>query len=412
MNQTLGILFYIKNAKALANGEVPIYLRITVDGKRVEHSIQRTIEPDKWNSKGGRAIGNKEDIKTLNAYIDTLRNKVYEYQKRLIDKNELVTAEALKNGLMGISEKKQTLIDLFRHHNQEMKSLIGKDFASGTVTRYDTVLKILIEFLQKKYKTSDIYLTQLNHKFITDLEYYLKTERKCSNNTTVKYIRNLKKVVRIALANDWLDKDPFMNYKGSLEDVERTFLSADELTTIEEKEFKITRLAEIRDIFIFSCYTGLAYADVLSLTHEHITKGIDGEKWIYTHRTKTRTRSNIPLLPKALEIIEKYKKHPECIITGKVLPVRSNQKMNAYLKEIADLCEINKELHFHSARHTFATTVTLTNNVPIESVSSMLGHKSIKTTQIYAKVVEKKVSSDMLLLKAKLQPKHSEVKVS
>lgn len=402
MNQTLGILFYIKNAKSLANGEVPIYLRITVDGKRAEFSIQRSINPDKWNSKAGKAIGTKEDAKTLNAYIDTLRTKVYEQQKKIIEKNEFVTAEALKNGLLGISEKKQTLVELFKHHNEEMKSLIGKDFASGTVTRYDTVLKILVEFLQKKYKTSDIYLTQLNHKFITDLEFYLKTERKCANNTTVKYIRNLKKVVRIALANDWLDKDPFLNYKGSLEDVERTFLSSDELTIIEEKDFKIARLAEIRDIFVFACYTGLAYADVLSLTSDNITKGIDGEKWIYTHRTKTRTRTNIPLLPKALEIIERYKKHPECVITGKVLPVRSNQKMNAYLKEIADLCEINKVLHFHTARHTFATTITLTNNVPIESVSSMLGHKSIKTTQIYAKVVEKKVSQDMMDLKIKL----------
>ena len=403
MNQTLGILFYVKNAKALSTGEVPIYLRITVDGKRAEHSIQRIIHPDKWNPKAGKAIGNKEDIRSLNVYIDTVKAKVYEQQKRLLERNEFITAEKIKNGLMGISEKKQTLIEVFKQHNKEIEALIGKDFAKGTVTRYKTVLKYLQEFLQSKYKTSDIYLSQLNHKFITDYEFYLKTERKCGHNSTIKYIRNLKKVVRIALSNDWLDKDPFMNYKGSLEDVERTFLSAEELTTIEDKKFKIARLAEIRDIFIFSCYTGLAYADVFNLTPGHITIGIDGDKWIYTHRTKTKTRSNVPLLPKALEIIEQYKKYPECIILGKVLPVRSNQKMNAYLKEIADLSEINKTLTFHTARHTFATTVTLTNNVPIESVSSMLGHKSIKTTQIYAKVVEKKVSADMQALRGKLE---------
>lgn len=179
-------------------------------------------------------------------------------------------------------------------------------------------------------------------------------------------------------------------------------MSAEELEAIENKEFKIARLAEIRDIFVFSCYTGLAYADVWKLTPEQITIGIDGEKWIHTYRTKTKVRSNVPLLPNAIEILEKYKKHPECVYSGRLLPVRSNQKMNAYLKEVADLCGINKELTFHIARHTFATTVTLTNNVPIESVSSMLGHKSIKTTQIYAKVVEKKVGADMQTLKAKM----------
>jgi len=403
MNQTLGILFYLKNAKALANGEVPIYLRITVDGKRAEHSIQRYIHPDNWNGKGGRATGNKEKFKSLNVYLDTVRAKIYEQQKILLEKNELITAEGLKNGYLGISEKKQSLMTLFAYHNKQMEALIGKDYAKGTAVRYNTIAKHVQAFLEYQYKTSDIYLTQLNHKFVTDFEFYLKTIHHCGHNSTIKYIRNLKKVIHIALSNNWLDKDPFINYKASLEDVERTFLSEEELTAIEEKEFKIARLAEIRDIFVFSCYTGLAYADVLSLTKNQITIGIDGEKWIYTHRTKTKTRSNVPLLPKALEIMEKYKNHPECIYAGRLLPVRSNQKMNAYLKEIADLCEVKKDLSFHTARHTFATTVTLTNNVPIESVSSMLGHKSIKTTQIYAKVVEKKVSSDMQALKEKMQ---------
>jgi len=403
MNQTLGILFYLKHAKALANGEVPIYLRITVDGKRAEHSIQRYIHPDNWNGKGGRATGNKEKFKSLNVYLDTVRAKIYEQQKTLLEKNELITAEGLKNGYLGISEKKQSLMVLFAYHNKQMEALIGKDYAKGTAIRYNTIAKHVQAFLEYQYKTSDIYLSQLNHKFVTDFEFYLKTIHHCGHNSTIKYIRNLKKVIRIALSNNWLDKDPFIHYKGSLEDVERTFLSSEELAAIEEKDFKIARLAEIRDIFVFSCYTGLAYADVLSLTKNQITIGIDREKWIYTHRTKTKTRSNVPLLPKALEILEKYKKHPECLITGRLLPVKSNQKMNAYLKEIADLCEINKDLSFHTARHTFATTVTLTNNVPIESVSSMLGHKSIKTTQIYAKVVEKKVSSDMQALKQKMQ---------
>jgi site-specific recombinase XerD len=216
-------------------------------------------------------------------------------------------------------------------------------------------------------------------------------------------------VVNIALANDWLMKDPFLKFKGSIKEVERDFLSTEELQSIEDKKFTISRLDEVRDMFVFSCYTGLAYADIAKLSLNEIEIGIDKQKWIYTHREKTETKSNIPLLPKALEIIEKYKNHPECVISGKLLPLRSNQKMNAYLKEIAILCEITKNLTFHSARHTFATTVTLTNGVPIESVSSMLGHKNIRTTQIYAKVVEKKVSEDMKKLKSRLN-KNSKMK--
>lgn len=402
MNQTLGILFYLKNSKKLANGEVPIYLRITVDGVRAEHSIQRTINPENWNGKGGRATGNKERFKTLNVFLDTIRTKIYEQQKKLLEKNELITAEGLKNGYLGISEKKQTLIELFEYHNKQMQALVGKDYAEGTATRYKTVAKHVQAFIEKNYKTSDIFLSQLNHKFITDFEFYLKTEKRCGHNSTIKYIRNLKKIVRIAISNNWLEKDPFLQFKASLNDVDRTFLSTEELTILENKDFKISRLAEIRDIFVFSCYTGLAYADVFKLTPDQITIGIDGEKWIHTHREKTKIRSNIPLLPKALEILKKYETHPSCKISGRVLPVRSNQKMNAYLKEIAELSGITKDLSYHTARHTFATTVTLTNNVPIESVSSMLGHKSIKTTQIYAKVVEKKVSADMQVLKQKM----------
>ena len=323
----------------------------------------------------------------------------------MVESNEVVTAEALKNSYLGISEKRQTLMQVFAYHNEQVEALSGRDYAAGTVTRYKTIAKHVKEFIEYQYKNSDIYLSQLNHKFITDFEFYLKTIRHCGHNSTIKYIRNLKKVVRIAISNNWLDKDPFVNYKATLENVERNFLSAEELTTLEEKELKIARLAEIRDIFVFSCYTGLAYADVYKLTPDQITIGIDGEKWIHTYRTKTKVRSNVPLLPKAIEILEQYKKHPECVYSGRLLPVRSNQKMNAYLKEIADVCGITKELTFHIARHTFATTVTLTNNVPIESVSSMLGHKSIKTTQIYAKVVEKKVGADMQILRTKLSDK-------
>jgi site-specific recombinase XerD len=245
-------------------------------------------------------------------------------------------------------------------------------------------------------------LSQLNYKFIADLEHYLLVTKNCGINTVAKYIKNVKHIVNIAVKNEWLDKDPFAAFKVTLKPGNRDFLSPDELKAIEEKEISIVRLDQVRDIFVFCCYTGLAYIDVAELTSDNLRKGIDGELWISKNRHKTETPSNIPLLPRAIQILEKYKDHPAVVNKGHLLPVLSNQKLNSYLKEIADACSITKNLTFHVARHTFATTVTLTNGVPIESVSSMLGHTSIKTTQIYAKVIQKKVSQDMKLLKEKL----------
>jgi site-specific recombinase XerD len=204
------------------------------------------------------------------------------------------------------------------------------------------------------------------------------------------------------LANNWIDRNPFSNYKAKIREVERVYLSEEEIENIINKDFKTDRLSLVRDIFLFSCFTGLAYIDVKNLTKSHISLGIDGEKWIFTHRQKTETASKIPILPITQMIIDKYEDHPECCNQNKLLPILSNQKMNAYLKEIAGICEIEKELTFHIARHTFATTVTLTNGVPIESVSKMLGHKNLRTTQHYAKVLDKKVSEDMMILRNKM----------
>jgi site-specific recombinase XerD len=217
----------------------------------------------------------------------------------------------------------------------------------------------------------------------------------------MKYIANLRKIINLAIANEWTTQDPFVKFRFSLKEVKRQALSEGELQLLAEKDLKAERLNRVRDIFVFCCYTGLAYADVEKLTPDHIRQGIDGQKWIFTERTKTRTTSNIPLLAPALALIEKYKDHPQSVNRGRVFPVLTNQKMNAYLKEIADLCGFQQELTTHLARHTFATTVTLTNGVPIETVSSMLGHRNIRTTQIYAKVVQSKVSEDMQKLRQK-----------
>ncbi len=399
---SLGILFFIRKERASDEKKAAVYLRITINGKRAELSIKREVEITKWNSKGGRASGTSEASRLLNEYINLWERKTYQAHKQIVDEGSILSAEAIKNILLGKTAKQKTLVEVFEYHNKMLSEKVGIDHAEATFTRYETTLRHVKEFMKKVYKQSDFLLSQLNYKFVTDFEHYFITTCGCNQNTTYKYIKNLRRVINIAVKNEWLDKDPFQSFSIKFKPVERDFLTQDELKTVEDKKFVVARLDQVRDVFVFCCYTGLAYVDVAELTSDNIKKGIDGELWINTHRHKTETPSNIPLLPKAIEILEKYKDHPAVVNKGQLLPVLSNQKLNSYLKEIADLCSITKNLTFHVARHTFATTVTLTNGVPIESVSSMLGHTSIITTQIYAKVIQKKVSQDMKLLKEKL----------
>jgi site-specific recombinase XerD len=276
-----------------------------------------------------------------------------------------------------------------------------EEYARGTLTHFETTYKHTAAFLHWKYRVKDFPLANIDYAFISDFEYYLKTSV-CAHNTAMKYLGDFKKIVLLCVKRGLLSKDPFLGYKMSRRDVQKDFLIDQELEAITVKEFLTERLTMVRDIFLFSCYTGLAYADVKRLKRSDIRIGIDNRKWIFIQRQKSSTPSPVPLLLPALKILEKYKVHPRCITTDLVLPVLTNQKMNEYLKEIADLCQITKKLTYHTARHTFATTVTLNNNVPIESVSKMLGHKSLKQTQHYAKILNKKVSEDMAALSQKL----------
>jgi site-specific recombinase XerD len=399
MNAKLSILFYAKRAKTNTNGLIPIYLRVTVDGERIELSTKRFTHPDKWSVEGSCMKGTTAESKATNSYLDALKAKVYEYQQQLIRNDDLVNAENMRNKILGIEKRSHMLIAIFQNHNNEVKALIGKDFAAATHVRYETSLKHTVDFIKWKYKVSDIDIRKIDHEFITSYEFYLKTKCNCCQNTTVKYIKNFGKIIRICIANGWLDRNPFINYKSRMVEVERAFLSQDEIETMFNKEFATERLNQVKDIFLFSCFTGLAYADVKKLKQNNVGLGVDGERWIFINRTKTDTRSNIPLLPVSSAILEKYRNHPQAVNQERLLPILSNQKMNSYLKEIADLCGIHKELTFHIARHTFATTVTLTNGVPIESVSKMLGHKNLHTTQHYAKILDLKVSNDMKALK-------------
>jgi site-specific recombinase XerD len=406
MTKRFSLLFYLKKGHSVKSNACIIYLRITYDQKRAEISTKRFCDPARWNSAAGKMSGSKDDAKTLNAYLDTLQSKVYEIHRRLIEADETISAEAIKNKFLGITDRPRYLMETFREHNLQMKKLIvAEEYASGTLTHFETTYSHVSDFLRWKFSIADIDIKKINYEFISDLEFYLKAEKKLGHNTTMKYLGDFKKIVLLCVKRDWLFKDPFMDYPLARKEVVKDFLVQEELDIITNKEFKAPRLALVRDIFLFSCYTGLAYSDVKKLQHSEIQTGIDGFKWLFIQRQKSGSPAAIPLLPACLSILERYQSHPKCIQSQLVLPILSNQKMNGYLKEMADVCGIHKNLTYHLARHTFATTVTLNNNVPIESVSKMLGHKSLKQTQHYAKVLNKKVGEDMQVLREKLAAK-------
>lgn len=405
MKTKISVLFYLRKSKVNALGRMPIFYRITINGQRFDTSTGHYVEELKWSAETGKIKGNSEEARSINSQLELIKATVYETEKKLYMREEDITFETFKNEYQGKKEKKRFLIPIFQDHNNKIKALLGKEYAPGTLERYETSLRHTEEFLMWKYNLKDIDILQIDHAFITDYEFFLRTVRNCANNTAVKYIKNFNKIIKICLANHWIERNPFANYKSKVKEVERVYLSEEEIQEISNKEFATERLSLVRDIFLFSCFTGLAYIDVKNLTKSHISLGIDGEKWVFTHRQKTESASKIPILPVTQMIIDKYADHPQALNQDKLLPILSNQKMNAYLKEIVDVCEINKDLTFHIARHTFATTVTLSNGVPLETVSKMLGHTNLKTTQHYAKILDKKISEDMMILKSKFASK-------
>lgn len=403
MKTKITLHFYAKKTKANVAGLLPIYIRLTVDGERLEFSSKKFIEKSKWSDELSKMKGGSEEARSINNYLDSVKSQIIDIQMTLTHKREALNIENFRKRLFDETDSQRMLLPIYRDHNNRIESLLGNGYAPGTLERFKISLKHVEEFLIWKFNIKDIAIDKVDFALITDFEFYLRSEKNCSNNTAVKYVRNFRKIIKICLSNDWIEKDPFVKYDGKMKEVETEFLTEDEIQSIYSKKFRTPRLELVRDIFIFCCFTGLAYVDVKGLRNDHIGIGIDGQKWIFKNRQKTDTKSKIPLLPIPEELIKKYATHPKCLNEDSVLPVLSNQKMNGYLKEIGDLCEITKEITFHMARHTFATSVTLSNGVPIESVSKMLGHKNIQTTQHYARVLDKKVSDDMLILKDKFR---------
>ena len=395
-------LFYLKDERRDKNGKAGLYLRITVDGRRTSISLNRKIDPSKWDSRMNKLKGKGYEAEELNRFMATIRHKVNKIQHDLIEEGQPFTVHDIKDKYLGKDAKLKMLIKLFDEHNQQMEKLVGIEFALGTYKRYHTTRSHVADYIKTEYRKNDIPVRDVDLKFIKGFEYFLKVTKECNHNSALKYVNNFKKIVRIAVGNDWISKDPFYNYKVQFKTVEREFLSKEELQALIDKKIEGDRLNVVRDMFVLCCFTGLAYVDIQSLRPDEIYQNEEGGFYIKSKRTKTDTGFTIPLLPTAVAIIKKYKDHPKVVNKDCVIPVLSNQKSNAYLKEIADRCNIKKNLTTHLARHTFATTVTLTNGVPIETVGKMLGHKNLRTTQHYAKIIDSKVEEDMKVLREKL----------
>lgn len=388
-------LCFIKKTKLLKNGEAPIFIRITIGTERGEFGIKRSIAPKYWDEGKQRVINSHPDAAEINTLLSNHLQNVKSIADYLAFSNDKITPQAILTKIQGKREKRRTILEIFNEHNVKAKQLSGIDFSEGTVQRYEICYSHTKNFIKWKYNREDFPLDQLNHQFIVDYEFYLKTERKCNHNSATKYLKNLKKIVRIALANKWMDIDPFASIKFKLKQVDAIFLTDEELSLLINKKIKNERLSQVRDIFLFCCFTGLAFSDVKGLKNEHLSKDKEGYWWIHKKRKKTNQMSTIFVIDAALRIIEKYKNHPEVLDKDVLLPVLSNQKMNSYLKEIADFCEIDKPISTHTARHTFATTVALSNNIPIEVVSKTIGHSNIKMTQRYARTTETLIKKNM-----------------
>jgi site-specific recombinase XerD len=378
-------------------------LRINLNGDRLALQVKRYILPDNWDQSRYVMKGRTEEARVFNNYLEAVRLKAHKKYNELLSYTDDVTPQMLRDAILGVNTAKtRQIIDIWEGHVSDLKKLIGKENSYATYQKYNTAKNHFQSFLQMKYQLNDVSIKAVDYQMIQQYGIYLKTEKGCSFNTATKFLQNLKTITSISIRSGWLVKDPFNGISLTLKEVDRPYLSFEELQRLIEFNSVFDRLNRVRDFFVFSCYTGLAYIDVKKLKRAEIEGNDEMGFWIRTRRQKTGGRANIPLLDIPMSIIRNYCQLELLDAEDSILPILSNQKMNAYLKELADLCNIQKQLSYHVARHTFATTVTMMNGVPIETVSKMLGHKNIHSTQHYARIVDKKVGDDMKLLAAKL----------
>lgn len=408
--QTLSILFWIKKLRT-KNGKAPLFARITIDGKRKEIATNRNISVLEWDASAQRVAGRSVEAKEINDRITIIKSKLLKCFDSLELRGEYISVESLKNEYIGKRVERKKILDVFTFKLTRISLEVENNkTAKSTYNKYEDTFNHLKQFIKTSYETSDCYLDEIDYSFIADFENYLSVTKSLHNNTSMKYVSITKSIFRMANQRGWIKHNPVAAFSCSFNYNEPLRLEMHELEDMYRKEMPVKRLEEAKDIYVFMCYTGYGFSDTKQLTREHIFFGIDKQLWVSKERQKTEGFECVPLLPIPLEIIEKYKNHPYCISSGTLLPVRANSNFNAYLKEIAVICHINKELTTHTGRHTFATSVTLENDVPLETVGKMLGHSSIKSTQRYARVTRKKISNNMSNLKAKLFPESKAAK--
>ena len=402
-NENLKISFYLKK-KNVRKGLCPVMGRIAVGQEMVQFSCKLEANPDLWDTRAGRVNGKSHHAREVNREIDKINVAVNAKYKEIVSIRGKATADEVKNAYQGILSPQETVLSIFREHNEEYKRRIGVNNAASTWKNYNNSFMHLEEFIQKKYHVSDLAFRQLDYIFIEDFAYYLRIDCKMNPNTMLHKLSCLRKMARIAIGRRLINRDPFAGFSPERTKSKPKYVPAVELDKLMNTTLKSSALELTRDMFVFSCYTGLAYIDLYNLTNQQIVKAEDGDLWLYTSRQKTGNDTKIPLLDKPLQIIDKYRGMG---LGDKVFPLKSAVMLNNQLKKIAKLCGIDITLTFHMARHTFATEICLSQGVPIETVSRMMGHKKLLTTQVYAKVTHNKVNEEMEALTEKLKDKYA-----
>lgn len=393
---TYSVNFSASPSKARKTGLMPIFVTIRQNGERVTFTTGKYIHPNEWDAVKQKAKGKSETSQAINTYLLQLRNKIYRKELELMDRGYIVNPSTLRDACLEKVESIQSksLCQIFQEYIDDARKSIGIDVKKDTVYSYERTYDLLKGYMKVTYKRNDFALQELNLSFIDKFNVYLRSELKHKKNTAVKHLRCLMRVVNVAVANRHLSFDPFLNFKAQREICERVFLTEEELRILINKDFRIKRLERVRDLFVFCCFTGLSYSDVKTLTPEHFETDTHGRIWIKKKRVKTGVLFRVPLLPIPKLILEKYKGG------DKLLPVVDLSSMDAYLKEIAELCGINKNISSHTARFTFATTVTITNRISLEVVSKMMGHTNTRMTSHYAKIIDKYIGEEMDKLNA------------
>ena len=391
VRSSFSILFFIRESKARKSGKAPIELMITVNGERCPLSTGKQVPIDKWDKTKQQVKGKDEEAQSLNNYLKAIKAKLYQKEAELLDRGFIITAELLRDAYFDKVEslKEKTLFEVFEEHNREQEKLVGNGVSKATYWISVYTVRLLKEFVQQKYKREDLYLRELNLNFIQSFHTFLRIDKGMAQNSSTKHLKLLKKIINLAVANSYMVTNPFITYKVEREPVEIDFLDEEELRKIINFDTPLPRLERAKDMFLFGCFTGLSYIDIKTLAPEHFEKDNAGRIWIKKRRVKTGVLSRIPLLPIAKLILDKYKGGE------KLLPIQDPADINKYLKDIAILCDIKKRITFHTSRHTFASTVTLANNISLEVVSKMLGHTNTRMTNHYAKLIDKCIGEQM-----------------